>query len=307
MALINCPECGHEISDSAKTCPNCGVTITVCPECGKLFAGEPEVCDNCGFRLKKTAGQEADGQIIPREYKVGSLQALWSSKMSPGKAVTKTLGLIDTVSVILGLILTVVIIVLYFVWRVKPVEAQIETIVSNYDTIKGLVIGACLTFGIWAVGTFSDDKIEHLVFARWLQDNKIDGKKFIQENYLDFTSPADMVAANMATDTLHSVYLNEKPNEKTMFIASCIAHLALCIVAYVCLGVAICENLQVVMAIEVLKIGYNIKYFKFVAAIICVVAFVAKKVLVWKIDGGFTERCGSWLKSIGNETASTGQ
>ena len=24
MALINCPECGKEISDEAKTCPNCG-------------------------------------------------------------------------------------------------------------------------------------------------------------------------------------------------------------------------------------------------------------------------------------------
>lgn len=27
MALINCPECGKEISDKAKTCPNCGVEI----------------------------------------------------------------------------------------------------------------------------------------------------------------------------------------------------------------------------------------------------------------------------------------
>jgi hypothetical protein len=24
MALINCPECGHEVSDKAFTCPNCG-------------------------------------------------------------------------------------------------------------------------------------------------------------------------------------------------------------------------------------------------------------------------------------------
>ena len=27
MALINCPECGKEISDSAITCPNCGVSL----------------------------------------------------------------------------------------------------------------------------------------------------------------------------------------------------------------------------------------------------------------------------------------
>ena len=28
MALINCPECGREISDKAASCPHCGVPIT---------------------------------------------------------------------------------------------------------------------------------------------------------------------------------------------------------------------------------------------------------------------------------------
>lgn len=61
MALINCPECNKEISDKAKSCPNCGVPISTdeneeylaCPKChskdlhseksgfsgGKAFAG----------------------------------------------------------------------------------------------------------------------------------------------------------------------------------------------------------------------------------------------------------------------------
>ena len=29
MALINCTECGKEISDKAATCPNCGAPVTV--------------------------------------------------------------------------------------------------------------------------------------------------------------------------------------------------------------------------------------------------------------------------------------
>ena len=28
MALIKCPECGKEISDTAKQCPNCGHPLT---------------------------------------------------------------------------------------------------------------------------------------------------------------------------------------------------------------------------------------------------------------------------------------
>ena len=27
MAMINCPECGKEISDNAKSCPNCGYSL----------------------------------------------------------------------------------------------------------------------------------------------------------------------------------------------------------------------------------------------------------------------------------------
>ena len=27
MALINCPECGKEVSDKADTCPNCGLAV----------------------------------------------------------------------------------------------------------------------------------------------------------------------------------------------------------------------------------------------------------------------------------------
>ena len=27
MALIKCTECGHEVSDKAQTCPNCGAPV----------------------------------------------------------------------------------------------------------------------------------------------------------------------------------------------------------------------------------------------------------------------------------------
>ena len=31
MALINCPECGRQVSDKAAVCPHCGVTIAAKP------------------------------------------------------------------------------------------------------------------------------------------------------------------------------------------------------------------------------------------------------------------------------------
>jgi len=35
MALINCPECGQQVSDKAESCPSCGVGIAAKPEAGK--------------------------------------------------------------------------------------------------------------------------------------------------------------------------------------------------------------------------------------------------------------------------------
>lgn len=51
MAIIKCPECGHQISDKAETCPVCGVrireNITRCPVCGNVYLKDQPVCPVC--------------------------------------------------------------------------------------------------------------------------------------------------------------------------------------------------------------------------------------------------------------------
>lgn len=58
MALISCSNCGKEISDKAKICPNCGYqaaeeifteeTPIICEECGTEIPQNAETCPNCG-------------------------------------------------------------------------------------------------------------------------------------------------------------------------------------------------------------------------------------------------------------------
>lgn len=63
MAMIKCPECGHQISDKAPVCPNCGVEIAgkiiKCPQCGEIYFRDEEMCPNCHrmTRLSGTVGQ----------------------------------------------------------------------------------------------------------------------------------------------------------------------------------------------------------------------------------------------------------
>ena len=51
MAIIKCPECGHQISDKAPTCPSCGVEIKgkiiKCSVCGEVYLYDQEMCPNC--------------------------------------------------------------------------------------------------------------------------------------------------------------------------------------------------------------------------------------------------------------------
>ncbi len=56
MAIVKCPECGHEVSDAADRCPNCGVSIAgnikKCPDCGRVVLKNAEKCPSCGAEFE---------------------------------------------------------------------------------------------------------------------------------------------------------------------------------------------------------------------------------------------------------------
>ena len=59
MALIKCSECGHEVSDKASACPNCGCPIEkglICNECGNSVSPSDKSCPKCGNPIKSKNG-----------------------------------------------------------------------------------------------------------------------------------------------------------------------------------------------------------------------------------------------------------
>ena len=71
MALINCPECTHKISDQSVSCANCGLPtskmtfLIKCPECSESISNQNISCTNCGFPIVKPA----PSQDVPPSYK----------------------------------------------------------------------------------------------------------------------------------------------------------------------------------------------------------------------------------------------
>ena len=71
MALINCPECTHTISDQSASCTNCGCPTSKmrflmrCPACSGLTDNQSSSCTNCRFPIVKPALS----QDTPPSYK----------------------------------------------------------------------------------------------------------------------------------------------------------------------------------------------------------------------------------------------
>ena len=71
MALIKCKECGHEVSDKASVCPNCGCPIEkriYCFECGQLIPEGVNVCPNCGRPTQDNLTRDSES---PKKSKSG--------------------------------------------------------------------------------------------------------------------------------------------------------------------------------------------------------------------------------------------
>lgn len=67
MAIIKCPECGHDVSDEAPHCPNCGVEIsgnlTTCPKCGTTYLLSQKSCPKCHFQSTSNSIQISEQNL----------------------------------------------------------------------------------------------------------------------------------------------------------------------------------------------------------------------------------------------------
>lgn len=77
MALMNCPECGKEISDQATFCPNCGTPTKkgetkFCKYCGEQIDKECVVCPKCGKQIEELKGNSDKNIIINNNNNVSA-------------------------------------------------------------------------------------------------------------------------------------------------------------------------------------------------------------------------------------------
>lgn len=73
MAIVKCPECGHQVSEMAPTCPSCGVQIagkiTRCTECGEVYFSAQAMCPACHCPTTSPAPVQPQETVRPVKQK----------------------------------------------------------------------------------------------------------------------------------------------------------------------------------------------------------------------------------------------
>lgn len=98
MALINCPECTHKISDRSVSCTNCGLPtskmkfLIKCPECSASISNQSISCTSCGFPIQRPKPFKAVPPTLPARNNTPSIPINRNQK-SKGAAVLLALFL----------------------------------------------------------------------------------------------------------------------------------------------------------------------------------------------------------------------
>lgn len=114
MALISCSNCGKDVSDKAKVCPNCGCqlieeivteeTSIICEDCGSKIPHEADTCPKCGCPV--SLEKENLDESTPQKVEIASVN-LPIVKRSAKKYIIITIILIlfIGISVVVGSII----------------------------------------------------------------------------------------------------------------------------------------------------------------------------------------------------------
>lgn len=97
MSLIQCPECGKEISDKAVSCPNCGYSfqkMKFCKFCGERIPEDSIICTKCGRQVENQQQNGFTINNVSNASSSSSAQATEQSTLRNQKKIDKTTALV---------------------------------------------------------------------------------------------------------------------------------------------------------------------------------------------------------------------
>lgn len=198
MALINCVQCGKQISDKAMVCPNCGCNVDakvdciktkICRECGNELEKDDLVCSNCGCPFEE---HEKKSIEQPQQVELTKINiSLFKNKKV----------LISVLAVVVAIILAVICSSIY---KKNSAEKYAEEYYNNLESVSTSML----------LGASSAEDAGNLIRDVWY--NKIYDK--YEEETSKYTSGTsdfnEALQKLFADDSFKSKISNIKDNQK---------------------------------------------------------------------------------------------
>ncbi len=258
MAMIQCPECGQEISDKATTCPHCGTPIFVCPECGHISVGNIPFCENCGFTTDTKVLSAQPHDVKKQDSHAETTAAndiveLWL-KNNPQERKRRNLATIIGLVCLLGYLICGII--MYFVNILPWQNLNQDDVISftemtlNYASYKRSIwIIASIAIILWMIDTSTEIYINRwdMRCSRWLQQQNVDVKSALKKESSDLffngVRKHDWLKVN--NSILRGIYYSRIKNTNSVFIVCCIVSLTinLLFLIFICWGANLCNQL----------------------------------------------------------------
>lgn len=231
MAIVKCPECGHEVSDAADRCPNCGVSIAgnikICPDCGRVVLKNTEKCPSCGAEFESIVNEDA------ARKKNGRTQETYKNidPYAPNNARKKK----NNNGAIVGVVVSVVVVALgalaYFLidksQKAESEQKAYEEVIASNDTAlcsqylrdypKGLHCGeveAKLKELVAEIGDWNDACVNNMKsgFVAFLSNHPNSTFEQACKDKIDSLDYVDALSAN--TEEALQIYISSHPEGK---------------------------------------------------------------------------------------------
>lgn len=190
MALVKCPECGNEVSSTARQCVHCGFSFVVCPDCGEILSDGVTVCPNCGCALEKVAASQSEKQPATQSDGLSkaadvAVSSEWDNRCAEQKRKGKIVKRMNKALDIVGTLFIVVASIILFNWADKESLERFEAFKSVLRAVPLLTLfGGILWTASITVDIIDGAILPYLFYKKALKE-KLDIKGFLKEHEND--------------------------------------------------------------------------------------------------------------------------
>lgn len=257
MALIQCPDCGAQVSSNAPRCVHCGCVFTACPECGAVYAGKAETCRSCGYKISPAF--EVKNEYTKMDYaKSGygeNTTLAWKRKADGSGVIMKYITYFQLLMLAAVAVLTIVAFFKFKNWpeidasvSLKELEKSL-TAMKNFKTdTMTLARWGCILGAAVPIISMTKTVFFQLSCASWMAANKADVAAIVKRA----DSKVDVSEEEQETETFDNVssaaYLSLVPNDRGRKIARLFLTVVVAVAVAFFLFKGIGENVDAFMA-----------------------------------------------------------